>query len=167
MPYLRVANVMRATARSIRNQDDPRDGQRCAANRILSQATCWWSRGTGTPTNWADVPSGRLDCTCTHQNHSIRVRPGLGSLTPEYSSRPFYNSDVGRGILIQNGKTTSGLNTISTRNVKEVWIPLPPTGLQGVFAEQVQRIEALARHLDAAAAKAEAMAAGLSAEVFG
>jgi hypothetical protein len=30
----------------------------------------------------------------------------------------------------------------------------------------VQRIEALARHLDAAAAKAEAMAAALSAEVF-
>jgi len=34
-------------------------------------------------------------------------------------------------------------------------------------AEQVQRIEALARRLDAAAAKAEAMAAALSAQVFG
>jgi hypothetical protein len=34
------------------------------------------------------------------------------------------------------------------------------------FAEQVQRLEALARHLDGAAAKADAIAAGLSAEVF-
>jgi hypothetical protein len=38
--------------------------------------------------------------------------------------------------------------------------------LQVTFAEQVERLETLARHLDAAAAKAEAMAAGLSAEVF-
>lgn len=79
----------------------------------------------------------------------------------------FLNSDVGRRILIQNGKTTSGLNTISTRNVKEVGIPLPPRDLQAVFAEQVQRFEALARHLDAAAAKVDAIAAGISAEVFG
>jgi hypothetical protein len=39
--------------------------------------------------------------------------------------------------------------------------------LQVTFAEQVERLQALGRHLDAAAAKAEAMAAGLSAEVFG
>ena len=44
---------------------------------------------------------------------------------------------------------------------------LPPLHLQTAFAEQASRLEFLARHLDAAAAKAEAMAAGLSAEVFG
>ncbi len=44
---------------------------------------------------------------------------------------------------------------------------LPPLPLQTAFAGQAQRIEATARALDAAAAKAEAMAAGLSAEVFG
>lgn len=43
----------------------------------------------------------------------------------------------------------------------------PPIALQSVFAERIQRISALARHLDAAAAKAEAIAAGLSGEVFG
>jgi type I restriction enzyme S subunit len=42
----------------------------------------------------------------------------------------------------------------------------PPLGLQIAFAEQVHRLESLAHQLDAAAAKAEAMAAGLSAEVF-
>jgi type I restriction enzyme, S subunit len=70
--------------------------------------------------------------------------------------------------LIANGKTTSGLNTISTGNVKAVNLPLPPLPLQSAFAQQAQRIEATARALDAAAAKAEAeaMAAALSAEVF-
>jgi type I restriction enzyme, S subunit len=42
----------------------------------------------------------------------------------------------------------------------------PTLALQTAFAEQVQRIEVLARSLDTAAAKAEAMAAALSAEVF-
>lgn len=44
---------------------------------------------------------------------------------------------------------------------------LPPPSLQSAFAEQVRRIEATARALDAAAAKAEAMAAALSAKAFG
>ena len=44
---------------------------------------------------------------------------------------------------------------------------LPPLALQKTFAEQASRLEAAARALDAACAKAEAMAAGLSAEVFG
>ncbi len=39
--------------------------------------------------------------------------------------------------------------------------------LQAAFSDQVHRLESLARRLDAAAAKAETMAAGLSAEVFG
>jgi hypothetical protein len=45
-------------------------------------------------------------------------------------------------------------------------IPPPPLTLQTEYAELVQRIETLARHLDAAAAKAEAMATALSSEVF-
>lgn len=44
---------------------------------------------------------------------------------------------------------------------------LPPLALQTAFAQQAWHIEATARALDAAAAKAEAMAAALSAEVFG
>jgi hypothetical protein len=46
-------------------------------------------------------------------------------------------------------------------------IPVPPLPLQTTFAEQAQRIEATACALDAAAGKAEAMAAALSAEAFG
>lgn len=55
---------------------------------------------------------------------------------------------------------------ISKERLKKLGIPLPPLPLQTAFAEQVRRIEGLARNLDAAAQKAEAMAAALSAEVF-
>jgi type I restriction enzyme S subunit len=166
LPYLRVANVMRGRLdlteiKMIRVTAS----EALRTNLVPGDVLVVEGHGNPNEIGRAAVWDGSIT-TCTHQNHLIRVRPGLGSLTPEYVET-FLNSDVGRRILIHNGKTTSGLNTISTRNVKEVRIPLPPTGLQSVFAEQIQRIEALARHLDAAAAKAEAMAAGLSAEVFG
>jgi hypothetical protein len=43
----------------------------------------------------------------------------------------------------------------------------PPLAHQTAFAHQVERIEAVARNLDVTSAAAEAMAAALSAEVFG
>jgi type I restriction enzyme S subunit len=55
---------------------------------------------------------------------------------------------------------------ISKARLKTLRIPLPPTDLQFVFAERVQRIRALACLLDAAEMKAKMMAAALSAEVF-
>jgi len=55
---------------------------------------------------------------------------------------------------------------ISKGRLLKLMIPLPPLPLQTSFAEEVTRIEAVARALDAAAAKAEAMAEALSAEVF-
>ncbi len=63
-----------------------------------------------------------------------------------------------------NGQIMEGWNMGIVRSMR---LRLPPLSLQTVFAEQTHRLESLARHLDAAAAKAEAMAAGLSAEVFG
>jgi restriction endonuclease S subunit len=58
------------------------------------------------------------------------------------------------------------MKNISQAKLVRVPVPLPPLALQTAFAEQAQRLEALARDLDTAAAKAEVMAAGLSAEAF-
>jgi hypothetical protein len=44
---------------------------------------------------------------------------------------------------------------------------VPPIDFQTAFAERIQRIDAPGRRLDAAAAKAQAIADRLSAEVFG
>jgi len=70
-----------------------------------------------------------------------------------------------RTYLEQYGLPNAGYSR-HYRFLKSVPVATPPLDLQATFAEQVQRLEALARHLDATAAKAEAMAAALSAEVF-
>ena len=63
-----------------------------------------------------------------------------------------------------NGQIMEGWNMGIVRSMR---LRLPPLPLQTAFAEQTQRLEATARALDSAATKAEAMAAALSAEVFG
>lgn len=91
---------------------------------------------------------------------------------PEHEVAPPYlaavwSSDHVRAQIDSAAKTTNGTFKISQSGILRFSFPLPPRPLQISFGERVSRLETLARHLDAAAAKAEAMAAGLSAEVFG
>lgn len=67
-------------------------------------------------------------------------------------------------MSIASGSTVPQLNKQDLYPLEEI---VPPLSLQAAFAEQAQRLEVTARALDTAAAKAEAMAAALSAEVFG
>lgn len=164
-PYLRVANVLRGTLdlseiKTIRLTESELRRTQLAAGDILIV------EGHGNPNEVgrAAIWDGSIE-SCTHQNHLIRARADSQTLLPEYLVN-FLNSQSGRRILIGSGKTTSGLNTISTGNVKAVDVPVPPLSLQAAFAEQAQRLEATARALDTAAAKAESMASALSAEVF-
>lgn len=69
-----------------------------------------------------------------------------------------------RNVILKNSGSPKTAMSLSCNPAFRV--PAPALTVQEAFAEQVQRIESLARHLDAAAAKADAMAAGLSAEVF-
>jgi hypothetical protein len=77
------------------------------------------------------------------------------------------NTDAGKARLLRQKRASAIQHNINTKEVAIFTFPLPPLPLQTAFAEQAHRLNSLARHLDAAAAKAEAMAAGLSAEVFG
>jgi type I restriction enzyme, S subunit len=74
--------------------------------------------------------------------------------------------DTVRQALLQNAKHAINQSSINQRDVTGILVITPPLPLQTVFAERICRLEALAHQLGAAAAKAEAMAAGLSAEVF-
>jgi hypothetical protein len=58
------------------------------------------------------------------------------------------------------------MKNISQAKLRRVSVPLPRLDLQIAFAEKIYSIEAIVRHLDAAAAKAEAVTAALAAEVF-
>jgi type I restriction enzyme S subunit len=66
----------------------------------------------------------------------------------------------------QISSRTSNVAHLGAGRFANLLMALPPLKLQTAFAQQAQRIEATAHALDDAAAKAEAMAAALSNEVF-
>ena len=69
-------------------------------------------------------------------------------------------------LLSKVRESAHGTKKLETSVLTEYQLMVPPLLLQSAFAEQAQRIETIISTLDAAAAKAEAMAAALSAEVF-
>ena len=75
-----------------------------------------------------------------HQNHLIRVRVNTSIINPIYICH-YLNSNGGRRGLISSSNTTSGLNTISTRIVKEAKCNIPPLKLQNEFSKRIKEIE--------------------------
>ena len=65
------------------------------------------------------------------------------------------------------GKTTSGLNTISTRNVKSVQVPLPPLELQRRYASLRSRVQVVAERSATAEGIARELVASLTQLAFG
>ena len=88
-------------------------------------------------------------------------------INPQYAYSLLRTAEIRRIFALIGSGTSSSMKNISQAKLARVAVPLPPIAIQTHFAEQVRRLEALALHLDATAAKAEAMGAGLSAEVFG
>lgn len=110
-----------------------------------------------TPGDLPECMSTKHLCTFTLDRARVHPRYVWGALLFDPSVRSQARS---KG----NGQIMEGWNMGIVRSIR---FSLPPLSLQTAFAEQVARIESVARALDAAAAKAEAMAAALSAEVFG
>jgi type I restriction enzyme S subunit len=109
-----------------------------------------------------DVPAGLLLPDKIWRIEWIPTR-----IEPRYAYSLLRSSEIRRIFAVIGSGTSGSMKNISQAKLLRVPIPLPPLAIQTAFAEQTHRLESLARHLDAAAAKAEAMAAGLSAEVFG
>jgi type I restriction enzyme S subunit len=84
----------------------------------------------------------------------------------KYAYSLLRTSEIRRVFALIGSGTSGSMKNISQAKLLRVSVPLPPLLRQKAFAEQVDRLEALERHLDSAAAKADAMVAGLSAEVF-
>lgn len=109
-----------------------------------------------------DVPAGLL-----LPDKIWRIEWTPSRMEPRYAYSLLRSSEIRRIFAVIGSGTSGSMKNISQAKLVRVPIPLPPLAIQTAFAEQTQRIESLARQLDAAAAKAEAMAAALSAEVFG
>lgn len=134
MPYLRVANVYRdrldlSEVKEIRVTEAER------ARATLKHGDVLVVEGHGNPEELGRSAVWRNEIAgCTHQNHLIRVRPTAGFLDATFLSAVL-NSSSGRKQMLALGKTTSGLNTISTNNVRSVQIVFPPLQEQMKYAE--------------------------------
>ena len=132
IPYLRVANVYRDRLvldeiKTIRVTQQEAERTYLQIGDLLIVE----GHGNSTEIGRSSVWDGSIP-NCTHQNHLIRVRIDRKKADPMYIST-FLNSPGGRRQLNKFGKTTSGLNTISTSNVKATKILLPPLSEQENF----------------------------------
>lgn len=164
-PYLRVANVYRdrlelEEVKSIRLTQAELDRTRLVVGDLLVV------EGHGNPSEIGRVATwdGSIE-PCTHQNHLIRARPVQDRLLPGYACA-LLNSAGGRQSLLRAGKTTSGLTTISARNVKEAAVMLPPIERQREFVERAQGVRAIERQQAGAAEVASAAFDALLASAF-
>ena len=141
VPYLRVANVYRDQLvldeiKLIRVTPEELERTALRTGDLLIVEGHGNSQEIGRSSVWdGSIPN------CTHQNHLIRVTLDSKRAEPTYISA-FLNSSGGRRQLIQFGKTTSGLNTISTSNVKATKVLLPPLSEQKKYAQLKQKTAA-------------------------
>jgi type I restriction enzyme S subunit len=164
LPYLRVANVMRnslnlAEVKTIRLTSNERERARLEAGDLLVVEGHGNPREVGRVAVW----DGSIQ-DCVHQNHLIRIRCH-DACRPHFLSS-YLNSEVGRQGLIRSGKTTSGLNTISTANVKQAEVFLPPIDLQKEFERRVDDFTRLTGRQRAAAVACDAAVQAIQSRLF-
>ena len=138
-PYLRVANVFRDRVDlsdvKIMGLSQPE-----LKKTSLKTGDLMIVEGHGNPEEIGRcaVWGGQI-ADCVHQNHLIRVRFNAEKVNPHFVSA-FLNSRPGREQVLKCGKTTSGLNTLSTKNVKSFCLFAPPKSLQDEFSKRQESI---------------------------
>ena len=105
---------------------------------------------------------------CGHQNHLIRVRVVNGS-DPRFVLL-FLLSPQGRGLIVKEASSTSGLHTLSISRVSNLIVPVAsPSEERAVVAEIDQKVEGLNRSLgeiDGQLAKSEALRQSILKKAF-
>ena len=138
-PYLRVANVLRdqlVLDEIKRIQLTEREFARVRLRR--GDLLIVEGHGNAAEIGRAAIWDGSVK-NCVHQNHLIRVRPDCSLIISEFVCA-YLNSSSGRQHLLRSGKTTSGLNTITTSDVRACSILVPPLALQRRYADIVGRV---------------------------
>ena len=140
IPYLRVANVYRGYLNLLEIKKI-----NCTEKELqrteLKKGDLLVVEGHGNPLEIGRVAVWDEEIKpCIHQNHLIRIRPDFNKIKPEFLS--FYlNSPIGRRSLLKAAKTTSGLNTISSSQVKDVKVPIYKIKDQENFVEKLSYIK--------------------------
>ena len=165
-PYLRVANVLRdklalSEIKRIRLTEGEFTRVRLQRGDLLVVE----GHGNAAEIGRAAIWDGSVK-DCVHQNHLIRVRPGHSLIIPEFACA-YLNSSSGRQHLLRSGKTTSGLNTITTSDVKGCTMFVPPLALQRRYASIVESVREVIATADFGSRTASAVSASLMANLLG
>ncbi len=165
-PYLRVANVLRNRL-DLREVKSMRVNEKELTRVQLMRGDLLIVEGHGNPSEIGRVAiwDGSI-FDCVHQNHLIRVRLDRSMMLPEFACS-YLNSLPGRQHLIRSGKTTSGLNTITTSNVKSCMIFTPPIRLQTLFAHFVADAHRLAATATTGNHRTLALSTSLMSQLLG
>lgn len=166
VPYLRVANVGRGLlsldeVKLIRVTPSELSRSRLAPGDLLVVEGHGNKDEIGRVALW----NGEIE-TCVHQNHLIRIRCREGVVVPRFLEA-YMNSEVGRRALLRAANTTSGLNTISTGDVRQVPVPLPPLGQQRRISAVLEAAEALRSKRRQALARLEILTQAIFIDLFG
>ena len=165
VPYLRVANVYRGSL-DLSEVKILQVSEKELARARLAEGDLLVVEGHGNKDEVGRVGiwNGSID-PCVHQNHLIRVRCDRSQLHPRFAEA-FMNSWVGRRALLRAANTTSGLNTISTRDVRGVQIPLPALSDQNRFVEAANHVDRQRTILTTAGAELDELIASLQQRAF-
>ena len=165
-PYLRVANVLRGRL-DLNEIKYMRVTEREFLRVQLKSGDLLIVEGHGNASEigragiWNASISG-----CVHQNHLIRARPDQSKILSEFACA-YLNSSSGREHLLRSGKTTSGLNTITTSNVKSCDISLPPLDLQRRYTQLVETAHSMVAVAETASTTASELSASLMSRLLG
>ena len=165
-PYLRVANVLRDQL-FLDEVKRIRLTEREFARVRLRRGDLLVVEGHG---NAAEI--GRIAIwdgsvkDCVHQNHLIRVRPDRSLISSEFACA-YLNSSSGRQHLLRSGKTTSGLSTITTSDVKACAMFVPPLALQHQFSDIIERVRETKSKIEFGSKTASVLSISLMAYLLG
>ena len=135
-PYLRVANVARGSidlteVKEIGVSDRELRILALKVHDLLLVEGHGNRMEVGRVARWTE-PTG----TYVHQNHLIRIRLQGSRVHPVFTEY-YLNGSGGRAQVASVAKTTSGLNTISISQVRDLKVPIPPMVQQREFMERV------------------------------
>lgn len=156
-PYLRVANVQagRLDLSEIKYIEVP---DSLLGGFLLQPGDILFVEGNGSRRELgrAAIWNGEIE-GCVHQNHLIKVRPSRDKVRSEYIEL-WFNAGLGREHFFHSAKSTSGLGTINSTEVRTAPIPLPTMKEQdaliaaaGHARAEVEKARARARAIEQSA----------------
>jgi type I restriction enzyme S subunit len=158
-PYLRVANVQRGgldlhEVKEINVPDAEMPTYRLEPGDLLFVE----GNGSRDELGRCAIWHGEIE-DCVHQNHILKVRPDQSRLLTDYAMT-WFNTEAGKDHFFRSAKTSSGLGTINSSELRAAPIPLPPPSVQRGLVANVtakrQRIAALKAEAERKAVQAKA-----------